>query len=322
MAFELNDFDAWYDIVKGVEDKEPILAPWLLRGDVLMLWASRGVGKTRTSLKLAHSLATGQPFMRWKPSRPYAVAYFDGEMGKDPLTRILAATDSAAEVGLQKDQLIACPYDKFPNSIMPDISQPIGQAMYDKASEGAEIIIIDNLLTCARMAGRNDSEVESWNRIQDWALRKREQGITVMFVHHAGKSGDQLGTSTKEVMLDTVVALKYSGLNRDPSVTQFEWHFTKKRNFTGEDAEPMQVEYRKDERGKDIWTHSPLMEAKSIRYLDLKEKFDKTTACDIMGITKGEAGRLEEKYATEVNTGSGSEEVYQGVLEDLDDPLF
>ena len=45
--------------------------------------------------------------------------------------------------------------------------------------------------------------------MQAWLLRLRRQGVAVLLVHHAGRSGNPRGTSKREDVLDTVIQLKH-----------------------------------------------------------------------------------------------------------------
>lgn len=54
-----------------------------------------------------------------------------------------------------------------------------------------------------------------------------------MFIHHAGKSGAQRGTSKREDVLDTVVALKRPGDYVTSQGARFEVHFEKARGIFG-----------------------------------------------------------------------------------------
>ena len=62
-----------------------------------------------------------------------------------------------------------------------------------------------------------------------------------MFVHHAGKGGTQRGTSRKEDVLDTVIALRRPEDYKASEGARFEVHFEKTRGFTGPDAEPFEA---------------------------------------------------------------------------------
>lgn len=86
----------------------------------------------------------------------------------------------------------------------------------------AEVIFVDNISTLAR-AGR-ENEAESWLPVQEWALEQRRAGRTVVFVHHAGKGGQQRGTSRREDVLDTVIALRKPADYQPDQGARFESH--------------------------------------------------------------------------------------------------
>lgn len=69
-----------------------------------------------------------------------------------------------------------------------------------------DVIFVDNISTLARSSREN--EAESWLPVQEWALEQRRAGRSVVFVHHAGKGGAQRGTSRREDVLDSVIALR------------------------------------------------------------------------------------------------------------------
>ena len=54
------------------------------------------------------------------------------------------------------------------------------------------------------------NESDSWDVVQMWAL-KHNAGRSSLFVHHAGKTGARFGTSKREDVLDTVIALRRHG---------------------------------------------------------------------------------------------------------------
>ena len=82
----------------------------------------------------------------------------------------------------------------------------------------------------------SENESESWQEAQEWALDLRRRGKSVLFVHHAGKSGHQRGTSKKEDILDAVIILKHPDDYQPEQGARFEVKFDKARHFSGEDA--------------------------------------------------------------------------------------
>jgi len=124
--------------------------------------------------------------------------------------------------------------------LMPDLSTLAGQAAIDHMIQDAEVVFVDNL-SCWARSGR-ENEAESWLPIADWILSLRRRGIAVILVHHAGKGGQQRGTSKREDLLDVVIGLSRP---KDYDPTQgavFVAEFTKARNLSGEGAESIELQ--------------------------------------------------------------------------------
>ena len=122
---------------------------------------------------------------------------------------------------------------------LPDLSDPKSQQFYDDVIADADLIVVDNLSTIC--PGVKENDADSWVPVQTWALAQRRAARTVLFVHHAGKSGTQRGSSRKEDVLDTVI-----GLRRPPDYSaeqgcRFELRFEKSRGFHSTDAEPFEA---------------------------------------------------------------------------------
>jgi hypothetical protein len=77
--------------------------------------------------------------------------------------------------------------------------------------------------------GEVDSSIESasdaWGPMQNWLLKLRRRGVSVLFVHHAGTNGRQRGTSRREDVLDTVIALRRPENYSPDQGGRFEVHF-------------------------------------------------------------------------------------------------
>lgn len=91
---------------------------------------------------------------------------------------------------------------------MPDLATNRGQKLIEKyITDEVDLIIVDNLSCLVRSGKENDGE--SWLPIQEWALKLRAKGKSVLFIHHSNKNGGQRGTSRKEDVIDNVVCLKH-----------------------------------------------------------------------------------------------------------------
>ena len=106
--------------------------------------------------------------------------------------------------------------------------------------------------------GGRENETEGWLPVQGWALRQRAAGRSVLFVHHAGKSGNQRGASSREDVLDTVVSLKRPG-DYDPAQgARFVVTFEKSRGFHSDDAKGFEASLTTDAAGAQAWAVADL----------------------------------------------------------------
>ena len=122
---------------------------------------------------------------------------------------------------------------------LPNLATKEGQAAIEPLLAGISLIVIDNLSTLAT-AGR-DNDAESWTPIQEWLLQLRRRGISVLIVHHAGKGGQQRGTSRREDVLDTVIALKRPGDYSPTDGARFVVELEKARGVYGDDAKAFEA---------------------------------------------------------------------------------
>lgn len=271
--------------------RENVLAPWLPVQGLAMLYSPRGVGKTHVSLGVAYSVAAGCPFLRWTPPKPRRVLFVDGEMPAIALQERLARiADQAASEPPADDYLrfIAADLEK---TGIPDLSTPEGQAVLSDHMGDAELIVLDNLSTLCRSGKENESE--SWGSVQEFALRLRREGRAVLFVHHAGKTGAQRGTSRREDVLDTVVNLKrpddYSAIEGARFMVSFE----KSRGFTGSEAQPF-------EAALDVvtgqWSTRDLEDARDARIIELdRDGLTGTEIAKELGINKSTVSRAMKR---------------------------
>src|SRR6185503_10347630 len=106
-----------------------------------------------------------------------------------------------------------------------NLASPEVQAEIDPWLDGIDLLITDNLSSLTAVIRDNDAE--SWGPIQDWLLRLRRRGISVLIVHHAGKGGQQRGTSRREDVLDTSISLLIPADYQASQGARFEVHLEK-----------------------------------------------------------------------------------------------
>lgn len=274
--------------------RETILTPWLPAQGLCMVYAPRGVGKTHFSLGVSYAVACGGKFLPWEAPTPREVLFLDGEMPaavlQERLARIAISNDKEPYAPLR----IVTP-DLQPRGMI-DLSRPDDQAELAPFLDGAELIVVDNLSTLCRTGREN--EAEGWLPVQQWALAQRAAGRSVLFIHHAGKNGEQRGTSRREDVLDTVISLRRPGDYTPEQGACFEVHFEKARGLYGEDTRPFVATLSTTPDGKQEWLLRPLEESNIEKVAALiNDGVPQNEISELLGITKGTVSKAKKKAA-------------------------
>lgn len=238
-------------------EREPVLAPVFNLGSLNMIFARRGIGKTYAALYIAYAAASGGEVWGWKASRPFKTLYIDGEMPGAAIQERLAAIVTASDEEPSEDFFKLITID-MNDGRMPDLSALGGQSDIEPYCLDAEVIVIDNLSCLCRSGRENDSE--SWYSIGEWALRMRSLGKCVLFVHHAGKDGNQRGNSKKEDVLDLVIELKRPADYDSNEGARFIVAFSKHRHLVGDDAQSIEAKLETID-GKRVWSTQTMAES-------------------------------------------------------------
>jgi putative DNA primase/helicase len=231
----------------------------------------------------------------WTAPEPRRVIYLDGEMPaatmQQRMAAIIAGCDRNPPSG---DHLLLLSAD-ITEGGLPDLCTAEGQAEIDHAIGDSELIIVDNISTLVR-SGR-ENEAEGWLPVQDWALGHRRAGRSVLFIHHAGKGGLQRGTSRREDVLDTVIALRRPADYMADQGARFEIVIEKGRGIHGDDARPIEARYEERDRAA-VWTRTEIADAELTRVADaLNDDMSIRDAAKALGMHKSKVERLKKKAA-------------------------
>lgn len=273
---------------------DPLLSPWLGMQTLNMVYAWRGVGKTHFALNVAYAVASGGEFLGWQADQPHGVLYLDGEMPGAAMQERLSAIVLASQRECDPENFRIITPDLQPG-FMPDLATVEGQADIEAhVTESTKLIVVDNLSALVRRGGR-ENDAESWLNVAEWAMYQRARGRSVLFIHHAGKNGDQRGTSKREDILDTVVRLaRPSDYDASREGARFTVEFLKDRHRSA--GEPFEAALSGDERGGQMWTTKTLESSRTDQIIELAELG--LTVTDIateLGVNKSTVSRTLKK---------------------------
>jgi len=285
-----------------------IVAPFLLKQSLTMIYGWRGIGKTHISLGLSYAASCGRSFLKWNAPKPVKVLYVDGEMPASALQERLTAIIASTGIEPLADYLTILTPD-LQTGAMPDLATVQGQEVITAAAERiqAELIVIDNISCLVRGGGR-ENDAESWVSVSEWALLQRQAGRSVLFIHHSGKSGQQRGTSKREDLLDVVISLKRPP-NYDPaSGACFEIHYEKARHLSGTDVEPIEAQLTTDSNGLSTWTWRAVADSTFDRVISLANEgltqSEITSELEVNRSTVSRAWRKADEQGLLVNKSS------------------
>ena len=275
-----------------IPPREHILEPILQTQSTSMLFAKRGFGKTYLSLGTGCAVAAGAPFLRWKAPKPRKVLYCDGEMPAISMQERFASIVAGMDTAMEPDFFRLITPDLQSNP-MPSLSGIIGQSIIEDQLGDTELLILDNISTLT--TGGKENEAESWLPVQQWVLSLRRRGISVLLIHHAGRNGEQRGTSRREDVLDTMITLRRADDYTESEGARFEIHFTKARSIHGKDAEPFEVRMH-TESGAAIWTMSDLDDVTESRVRSLLDDgLSIREAAKELGIHRSRVERIKNR---------------------------
>lgn len=218
---------------------EYICEPWLPVGGIVMIYGTRGVGKTNIGLGLALSIAEGAPFLDFRVPRARRVLYLDGEMQRNlvqaRMHKFLAHTPRPRALS----NLVYANYADYPCGFGDLSDEGRGRSFIEQAinQHDADVLVLDNKSSLMRAGDENNAQ--DYQSFNDWLLSLRKYSVSTVLVHHAGKKRPdgtyaQRGTSRVEDTMDCIVQLDKAGKPTDGTIP-VRWTFEKYRSFTPDD---------------------------------------------------------------------------------------
>lgn len=254
-----------------IAQREMILAPVLPAQGIAMIYAERGIGKTHVAMNVAYAVASGGKFLRWQAPKPRRVLFIDGEMPA------AALQERARMIGQSCDKYIAdsqffrlLPLDLQDLGVSLNLALPKAQEAVERQLMDAELVVLDNISTLVN--GGDENDANSWDAMQQWLLKLRRMGKTVLLIHHAGRGGNARGTSKREDVLDTAIHLKRPEGYELSQGARFEVHLTKARGVFGDAARPFEAKLITGQDGSAKWECSEIVDAELEQVMALSDE--------------------------------------------------
>jgi len=272
-----------------IPPRPKLMGPWMKRGDLGMIYASRGVGKTWMTMMIAQAISDGNPLGEWGAGEmgPLKVLYVDGEMNLEDSKERTSAIKAALNGG---DVPGFLHHETLPDGCCFNLADAEQQesllALVVKT--GVQLLILDNLSSLCRGMKENDND--EWEKMNSWLRRFRRAKVTVILIHHEGRGGGGArGASKREDEMQWVMRLTahHDATNEGAAFTS---EFTKCRNCKEYEAPPLDWKVTADgvdcERGDDM-----------LRVIELvKDGFNQCSEiAEMMGCSRGQVSKVARR---------------------------
>jgi putative DNA primase/helicase len=207
----------------------------LRAGDIAMLFAERGTGKSLLALSMALAVASGRDVLKWHAPEAAGVLVVDGEM---PAETIRSRTMTLAEaLGITENPPLTIVAADWQPDYLPRLDSPEGQARIDPfITDDTALIVLDNASTLFDVEAEIDPS--AWGAAQAWLLSLRRRGKATLLIHHANRLGGARGHSRREDIMDVILKLSRPSDYCQDQGARFLIEFPKARGFFGKAAEP------------------------------------------------------------------------------------
>ena len=248
-------------------------------------------------------MAGGGKVAGWSSPKPRKVLVIDGEMNTQDLqdrTRYLLDTGAVRDIdraALMRNLVFMPRQAQDPEAMFYDITDEGSQRRIMKrmAENDAEVVIVDNLTTCAD--GLDDeNDATAFREVMKFLLMMKQGGKTAILVHHARKDGsDARGSTAIEATFEVKLGLHKPKVSR-PDVASFITHFGKKRT-KGDDSTSNPKVWTLTDFGWTVEDVEGVVDNRVVEALKSLEYVNQSELAGALGITQGAVSKALKKAA-------------------------
>jgi hypothetical protein len=278
------------------------------------IFAPRGMGKSMIATWMAMEIATGAEILwgghrgaggHWPVSRSFRQLYVYGEMDESEVQA--RARTFARMKGLDKvpsDEQLGTMCMDYQKGWRPKISSARDRRFIEDRlfGGGYEGLWLDNLSTLWPSSAEAEGERDAI--LADWYADLNQRGIWVIWLHHAGKSGQQRGGSAKEDMLSFVLKLATPGNYKQCEQLRVECHVDKHRHksIMPTSLSPFEIQLTRDAHGSPLWVTRPAKEAQRKAAFEMfKNEMPTMLVAQDLSISRATAYRWKKDFEENPN---------------------
>lgn len=293
--------------------REHLVFPWLRQGESALIWAAPGIGKTMLSLTLALAVAGGGSVLGWESTAPRSVLYVDGEMNaadlRDRLEMLAGTVEDLDMAAARRNLRVLSRQFQGGEVTFPDLAEdqaPDGAnrlpgqevVLREARRHKAELVIIDNLTTCAGVDDENAAA--SMAPVIQFLLKIKQAGHGCILVHHSDKGGNNFrGSSAIATTFEVILGLRRLESHEAGAGAAFELDWTKYRGRPTAATRAAEVRLVRE---PPQWTSKPASKAELEALLEAARSCQFATQralADHLGWDTGKVSRLKHRAIRE-----------------------
>lgn len=290
-VIEAKDF-----IALNIPPRKVHLAPWLMEASINMICGPRGIGKTMLAFSIIESVARGAAFGPWAAGESANVLYLDGELTMADISERTAYF--VQQNYLSKLYIYSDHYGNHlglpsANLLDEDWRKAMKELLLNK---NIKLWCVDNIASLA--PGIDENSKKDWDPINKFFLELRFAGIGTTFVHHAGKEGQQRGTSGREDNIDISLMLDYPKNYSRENGCNFIAKFTKARIRHRDLHLIADTEFAllEDPQGSHVWTFNNVKTGNKIAILEMIDQgMTQKDIAESLGLDKSYVSRIKSQ---------------------------
>lgn len=193
-------------LAKDFPETKELIPGMIALGAHTLVSSPRGLGKSNFANTLAVSLSSGACTMPgFEVTEPAKVLYIDGEMQPrlvQDRTRMHAAMTDSDPEDLREDLRVISrvALQAEHGYRLPSLATPEGREWLIREIEvfGHQVVFVDTVRALMRHPEHSLNDEEGWRPVEELLAELSALNVSMVYLHHDGKGGDQLGTSARE----------------------------------------------------------------------------------------------------------------------------
>lgn len=224
----LNDFILTAPQIRRKETKQPLvlMKPWLKQGQLTIIYANYGVGKSLLTMAIAYVLGVKNyddkkcEIGEWQVKNPCGCLYIDGELGELEMEERLSKFEwIGKQPPAHKMSILSVPEYQLETEDVFTLSDRKNQLMiiqWLKEHPTYKLVVLDSASTLFGLVEENDNS--EWStKINPFIRDLRALGVACIMLHHSGKDGKRglRGASAMGAMAHNIFKLTNHGDKSD-----------------------------------------------------------------------------------------------------------